>query len=162
MAFDLDPETGMADAAEAALLLKERLEDHGMESFVKTSGGRGLHVIVPLRRGPRQEQVRAYAQTIAVELARQAPGLVTVETRKARRKAPVYLDVMRNARGQTLVPPFAVRWRPHAPVSMPLAWNEVTARLDPLAFTIRTAERRLARRLPWADFFRKRQTLPRN
>ena len=162
MAFDLDPSTGMRDAVPAALLLKERLEDHGLESFVKTSGGRGLHVLVPLRRGVPQDRVREYASEIARELAGRRPDLVTVEGRKARRKAPVYLDVLRNARAQTIVPPYSVRWRPHAPVSMPLAWPEVTPRLDPASFTIKTAERRIATRAPWSDFFRKRQTLPRH
>jgi bifunctional non-homologous end joining protein LigD len=160
MAFDIDPARGMADAVQVALLLRERLEDHGVEAFVKTSGGRGLHVLVPLRRGATQELVRRYAQGIARELAEANPKLITVESRKARRRAPVYLDVMRNARAQTIVPPYSVRWRPHAPLSMPLEWKELTARLNPLAFTVRSAERRLAGHAPWDDFFRKRQTLP--
>ncbi len=97
---------------------------------------------------------------IARELAAKHPKLVTVEARKARRRAPVYLDVMRNAPGQTIVPPFSVRWQPHAPVSMPLSWDEVSPRLNPKLFNIRTAERRIASRSPWARFFGKRQTLP--
>lgn len=161
LAFDLDPEDGFGSAATAALLLREKLEDHGLESYVKTSGGRGLHVFVPLRRGAVQDQVRAYAAAIAAEMAREHPALVTVEARKARRRAPVYLDVMRNAAGQTVVPPFSVRWRPRAPVSMPLDWHEVSPRLDPNVFTIRTAERRMSAKAPWSSFFGRRQTLPR-
>jgi len=161
LAFDLDPSDGFASAARAALLLRERLEDHGLESFAKTSGGRGLHVLVPLRRSATQEQVRAYAMAIARELAAENPKLVTIEARKARRRAPVYLDVMRNAPGQTIVPPFSVRWRPHAPVSMPLGWDEVSPRLNPQLFTMRSAERRIAHRSPWSRFFGCRQTLPR-
>jgi bifunctional non-homologous end joining protein LigD len=161
LAFDLDPSDGFDGAARAALLLRSRLEDHGLESYVKTSGGRGLHVFVPLRRGAEQDHVRAYAVAIARELAEANPRLVTVESRKAKRRAPVYLDVMRNASGQTIVPPFSVRWRPKAPVSMPLEWNEVSPRLDPAVFTIRTAERRMAAKAPWSSFFGHRQTLPR-
>ena len=161
LAFDLDPSDGFDAAARAALLLRSRLEDHGLESYVKTSGGRGLHVLVPLRRGAEQEHVRAYALAIARELAEANPRLVTVEPRKAKRRAPVYLDVMRNASGQTIVPPFSVRWRPKAPVSMPLEWDEVSPRLDPAVFTIRTAERRMAAKAPWSSFFGHRQTLPR-
>lgn len=161
LAFDLDPADGFPSAARAALLLRDRLEDHGLESFVKTSGGRGLHVFVPLRRGATQDQVRAYAAAIAGEMAAGHPALVTVESRKARRRAPVYLDVMRNAAGQTVVPPFSVRWRPRAPVSMPLDWDEVSPRLDPAVFTIRTAERRMGAKAPWSSFFGRRQTLPR-
>jgi bifunctional non-homologous end joining protein LigD len=161
LAFDLDPSDGFDAAARAALLLRSRLEDHGLESYVKTSGGRGLHVLVPLRRGAEQEHVRAYAVAIARELAEANPRLVTVESRKAKRRAPVYLDVMRNASAQTIVPPFSVRWRPKAPVSMPLEWDEVSPRLDPAVFTIRTAERRMAAKAPWSSFFGHRQTLPR-
>jgi bifunctional non-homologous end joining protein LigD len=161
LAFDLDPADSFASAARAALLLRARLEDHGLEAFPKTSGGRGLHVFVPLRRGAPQDQVRAYAAAIARELAAEQPKLVTVEARKARRKAPVYLDIMRNSGGQTIVPPFSVRWQPHAPVSMPLCWDEVSPRLSPAVFNIRTAERRMARKSPWERFFGHRQTLPR-
>jgi bifunctional non-homologous end joining protein LigD len=161
LAFDLDPSDGFESAAKAALLLRPRLEDHGLESFVKTSGGRGLHVFVPLRRGASEDQVRAYGAAIAQELAQEHPRLVTVEARKAKRSAPVYLDVMRNATGQTIVPPFSVRWRPRAPVSMPLDWDEVSPRLDPAVFNIKTAERRIEAKEPWSSFFGHRQTLPR-
>lgn len=161
LAFDLDPEDGFASAARVALLLRDKLEDHGLEPYVKTSGGRGLHVFVPLRRGAVRDRVRAYASAIAAEMAREHPALVTVELRKARRRAPVYLDVMRNAAGQTIVPPFSVRWRPRAPVSMPLDWDEVSPRLDPNVFTIKTAERRMGAKAPWSSFFSHRQTLPR-
>jgi bifunctional non-homologous end joining protein LigD len=162
LAFDLDPADGFASAARVAQLLRGRLVDHGLEPYVKTSGGLGLHVFVPLRRGPSQDAVRAYATAIAAEMAAAHPQLVTVDSRKARRRAPVYLDVMRNATGQTIVPPFCVRWRPRAPVSMPLDWDEVSPRLDPAIFNIRTAERRMAARTPWSSFFGHRQTLPRD
>jgi bifunctional non-homologous end joining protein LigD len=162
LAFDLDPADGFPSAAKAALLLRTKLIDHGLEPYVKTSGGRGLHVLVPLRRGPDQDAVRAYATAIAAEMAAEHPQLVTVDARKAKRKAPVYLDVLRNATGQTLVPPFSVRWRPRAPVSMPLDWDEVSPRLDPTVFTLRTAERRMAAKAPWSSFFGHRQTLPRD
>ena len=161
IAFDLDPSDAFSSAARAALLLRAKLEDHGLEAFVKTSGGRGLHVFVPLRRGAAQELVRAYATAIASEMAAEHPRLVTTEGRKARRRAPVYLDVMRNAPGQTIVPPFSVRWRPRAPVSMPLEWDEVSPRLDPVVFNIKTAERRMRAKSPWSSFFGHRQTLPR-
>jgi bifunctional non-homologous end joining protein LigD len=161
LAFDLDPSDGFASAARAALFLRRRLEDHGLEAFAKSSGGRGLHVFVPLRRGATQDEVRAYAAAIAGELAVEHPRLVTVEARKAKRRAPVYVDVMRNAPAQTIVPPFSVRWRPRAPVSMPLDWNEVNPRLDPTIFNLKTAERRIATKSPWSRFFGHRQTLPR-
>lgn len=161
MAFDLDPCDAFASAARAALLLRAKLEDHGLEGFVKTSGGRGLHVLVPLRRGAGQDRVRAYAAAIAAEMAVENPKLVTVDARKARRRAPVYLDVRRNAPGETIVLPFSVRCKPRAPVSMPLTWDEVSPRLDPMIFNIKTAERRMRAKSPWGSFFGHRQTLPR-
>lgn len=161
LAFDLDPSDGFPSAARVALLLRAKLEDHGLEPYVKTSGGRGLHVLVPLRRGTAQDTVRAYASAIATEMAAENPRLVTIESRKAKRRAPVYLDVMRNAWGQTIVPPFSVRWRPRATVSMPLDWSEVSPRLDPAVFNIKTAERRMRAKAPWSSFFSHRQTLPR-
>jgi bifunctional non-homologous end joining protein LigD len=159
--FDLDPSDAFASAARAALLLRAKLEDHGLEPFVKTSGGRGLHVFVPLRRGAGQDRVRAYAAAIAAEMAAEHPKLVTVEPRRATRRAPVYLDVKRNAPDVTIVPPFSVRWLPRGPVSMPLAWDEVSPRLDPMIFNIKTAERRMRVKSPWSSFFGRRQTLPR-
>lgn len=162
LAFDLDPADGFSSVARVALLLGEKLKDHGLEGYVKTSGGRGLHVFVPLRRGATQDRVRKYAAAIAGEMAAEHPKLVTVELRKAKRRAPVYLDVMRNASGQTIVPPFSVRWRPRAPVSMPLDWDEVSPRLDPAIFTMKTAERRMGAKAPWSSFFGHRQTLPRD
>jgi bifunctional non-homologous end joining protein LigD len=159
--FDLDPCDAFASAACAALLLRAKLEDHGLEAFVKTSGGRGLHVFVPLRRGAGQDRVRAYATAIAAEMALEHPKLITVESRRPKGRAPVYLDVERNAPGATIVPPFSVRWRPRAPVSMPLSWDEVSPRLDPMIFNIKTAERRMGVKSPWSSFFGRRQTLPR-
>jgi bifunctional non-homologous end joining protein LigD len=161
LAFDLDPADGFESAARAGLLLRDLLADHGLESFPKTSGGRGLHVFVPLRRGAAQDQVQAYAAAIARELATAYPTLISVEPKKARRRAPVYVGIMRNASGQTIAPPFAVRWQSLAPVSMPLSWDEVSPRLSPGIFNIRTAERRMARKSPWSRFFGHRQTLPR-
>lgn len=162
LAFDLDPADAFASAARVALLLRVKLIDHGLEPYVKTSGGSGLHVLVPLRRGPTQDMVRHYAAAIAREMQAEHPGLVTVESRKAKRRAPVYVDVMRNATAQTIVPPFSVRWRPHAPVSMPLEWDEVSPRLDPAVFNVRSAERRMRAKMPWSSFFGHRQTLPRD
>lgn len=160
LAFDLDPSDAFASAARAAVLLRRRLEDRGLESFVKTSGGRGLHVFVPLRRGAGQERVRAYAADVAQNLAVEHPKLITVEPRSSARRAPVYLDVTPNALDRTIVPPFSVRWRPRAPVSMPLDWDEVSPQLDPTMFNVRTAERRIAARAPWSSFFGHRQSLP--
>ena len=161
LTFDLDPTSGeFSDAIRAGLALRTILDQHGLVSFPKTSGSRGLHVFVPLRAGHSQEDVTAFAVRIGEELAEREPELVTMAHRKSARGARVYADPFRNAYLQTIVAPYSVRRRPGATVSVPLAWDEVTARLDPRLFTVRTLETRVARADPWADFKRRAQKLP--
>jgi bifunctional non-homologous end joining protein LigD len=161
LAFDLDPGSGrFADAARAGLLLREVLDELGLRSFPKTSGARGLHVLIPLRRGATQETVRAFAMDVGHTLAERAPALVTAEMSKRKRRGRVFADAMRNAFGQTIVAPYCVRRRPKAPVSTPLDWDEVDPRLDPARYNIRTIERRLDGPDPWVDFWQQRQRLP--
>jgi len=161
VAFDLDPGSGkFADAAKAGKILLEVLEALGVRSYPKTSGSRGLHVFVPLRRGPTQDEVRAFAASVGKILAKKAPQLVTVEMSKAKRRGRVFADALRNAFGQTIVSPYSVRRRPLAPISTPLDWSEVDPKLEPSVFNIRTFEQRLSGPNPWADFWKRRQRLP--
>jgi bifunctional non-homologous end joining protein LigD len=161
LAFDLDPGSGeFSDAAKAGKVLSGILDGLGLRSFPKTSGSRGLHVFVPLRRGPTQEDVRAFAAAVGRLMAQKAPDLVTVEMSKVKRRGRVFADALRNAFGQTIVSPYSVRRRPLAPVSTPLDWSEVRPKLDPSVFNVRTFERRLAEADPWADFWKRRQSLP--
>lgn len=161
LAFDLDPGSGrFAEAAEAGRLLRGLLDDLGLRSYPKTSGGRGLHVLVPVRPGPSQDAVRAFARKVGRLMAERAPRLVTVEMAKQKRGGRVFADVLRNAFGQTVVAPYAIRRRPRAPISTPLDWEEVDPRLDPMDYNIRTLERRLQTSDPWADFWTRPQRLP--
>lgn len=161
LAFDLDPSTGdFADAVRAGRALRKVLDGHGLVSFPKTSGSRGLHVFVPLRKGHAQDEVTAFAVRVGDELARGEPELVTMEHRKSARGTRVYADPFRNSYLQTIVTPYSVRRRPGATISTPLAWDEVTPRLDPAKFRLRTFEKRLAADDPWGDFRRHRQRLP--
>lgn len=161
VAFDLDPGSGrFADAARAGLQLREILDDLGLRSYPKTSGGRGLHILVPLRPGPDQDEVRAFAMHVGRLMAARAPSLVTVEMSKRARRGRVFADALRNAFGQTIVAPYSIRPRPRAPISTPLAWDEVDSELDPTRYNVRSIERRLAAEDPWADFWTRRQHLP--
>ena len=163
LAFDLDPSSGQfCDAAKAAALLRKLLDEQKIRSFPKTTGGRDLHVLVPLRKGLSQEQVRLAARSVSLELAGQSPTIITVAMRKAQRQNLVFSDWLRNAFGQTIVAPYSVRCHPGAPVSTPLHWDEVSPRLDPSQFNIRTIPRRLEAIDPWADFWQHRQALPEN
>lgn len=160
LAFDLDPSSGeFADAARAGLLLRAALEELHLVSYPKTSGSRGLHVFVPVR-GTSQPQVRAFATAIGRQMAEHEPELVTLEHSKSARGKRVFADAGRNALTQTIAAPYSVRRRPRAPVSTPLDWDEVSPRLDPARFNVRTFAKLRGSRDPWRDFWRRRQSLP--
>lgn len=161
MVFDLDPTSGkFADAAEAGLAVKDRLDSLGLTSFPKTSGSRGLHVFVPLCLGPAYDEVLPFAEEICERLAAENPHDFTVEARIEARGGRVYLDAFRNSFGATVVAPYAVRRRDKASFSMPLDWSEVTAKLDPSDFNLGNYQEVLAGPDPWKDFFKSRQSLP--
>ncbi len=146
---DLDPpDSGGFDAARrCALRLRTLLEDElGLTCYVKTTGGHGLHVHVPLNRREDFTGVRAFARDAAGLLAGQHREDLTLEQRKDKRGGRVYADIMRNAYAQTVVAPYAVRARPGAQVATPLHWGEVAdGKLSPGSFTVRTIGRRLDR-----------------
>ncbi|MFM8411775.1 MAG: non-homologous end-joining DNA ligase [Alphaproteobacteria bacterium] len=158
--FDLDPaKGGFAQAARGALRVKDALDALDLRSFAKTSGGRGLHVFVPIEVGPDADQVKDFALGLSRHLARAFRDELTVEARIAPRGERLYLDCMRNGFAQTVVPPWSVRARAKAPVSTPLDWSEVSPDLDPTSFNLGTIEERLAAPDPWAGFFEARQPL---
>ncbi len=128
--FDLDPGPGAAFAqvSECALIVRDALEALGMKPLVKTSGSKGMHVYVPIVRGPVQKSVWTFAKALAVELASRHPALMTSEYRVAKRpKGRVLVDYNQNAWGRTLASIFSVRPTPVAGVSTPLTWDEVAA-----------------------------------
>lgn len=162
--FDLDPpDTGaFPGACRNAVRLRELLEDElGLAAYVKTTGGKGLHVHVPLRAEEEFDAVRDFARGAAEVLARRYPRELTTEQRKDQRGGRLYLDVMRNAYAQTVTVPLGVRARPGAPVATPLDWAEVDERtLSPRQFTLRTVPGRLEEAGdPWAGLNRHRRTL---
>jgi bifunctional non-homologous end joining protein LigD len=160
LCFDIDPTSGeFSDAARAARLVKERLDALGLTSFPKTSGSRGMHVLVPIRPGPDNAGVLAFAEAFARILADAHPKELTVAARVRARRGRVYLDPFRNGFAQTVIAPFSVRRRPKAPISTPLDWSEVTPRLDPARFNLGNYARRLDEPDPWKDIFRQRQSL---
>jgi bifunctional non-homologous end joining protein LigD len=160
--FDLDPDRGgFEDARLAALGLRELLDELDLPGFVKTTGGKGIHVTVPLDRRMAFDDVRAFARDVADVLAARDPKRLTTEARKNKRRGRLYLDVMRNAYAQTAVPPYAVRARPGAPVATPLDWSEVEDRtLAPSRFTNVTILKRLERDGdPWEGLRRRGRSL---
>jgi bifunctional non-homologous end joining protein LigD len=166
--FDLDPadEHQFGQVRDVALRLRDLLFDlPGLTSFVKTTGGRGLHVHVPINAKEDFDQVRGFARGVAEMLVARSPGQLTLEARKQDRDGRIYVDIMRNAYGQTAVAPYSVRGRPGAPVATPVSWEEVRdANLRPDQFTIATVPEvvaRSGRADPWAGMARRRQGLAR-
>lgn len=158
--FDLDPDSGkLSDAVSAALRVKAALDALGLTSFVKTSGGKGLHIFVPLRTGPDCDEVLEFAERLGAHLSAAYPKELTMESRIANRKGRVYLDPFRNGFAQTVVSPYSVRRRPRAPFSTPLDWSEVVRNLNANAFNLGNSTRRLREPDPWKEFFAKRQSL---
>lgn len=159
--FDLDPnEIAFREVRNAALLVRDLLAIFKIRAWVKTSGGRGLHVMVPLAPIHSFEQVRTAADTI-VRLARaREPRLFTLDMRRARRRGKILIDVHRNHRGATLVSPYGVREYGGATVSTPLEWPELERALYPEEFHLRNVAERLRRAAdPLGAFFRHPQSL---
>lgn len=156
MVLDLDPGPGVpwAGIVGAALSFRDRLEELGLRSFVKTTGGKGVHIVVPLARRHTWDQVHAFSHALAEEATRRAPGHYVEHASKEDRKGRIYVDYLRNAWGASIVTPFSTRSRPGAPVSTPLTWDELRSGAEPMDFTVRTVPARLAalREDPWAGY----------
>jgi bifunctional non-homologous end joining protein LigD len=164
MVFDFDPpdDRRFADVRRTALWARDLLgDDLGLPSFVRTSGGRGLHVHVPLIRRADFDAVREFARRAADVLARRHPDVITTEQRKGKREMRIYADVMRNAYAQTVAANYGVRARAGAPVATPLSWAEVEDdTLVPSRFTVASVRARLdGSGAPWADFDGSRRGL---
>jgi len=158
--IDIDPGSGeFADAARAGQHVRAAFDFIGLRSFAKTSGSRGMHVLVPIRTGPDADEVLAFAESFVARVAAAHPKELTVEHAVAARRRRVYLDPFRNAFGQTVAAPYSVRRREHAPVSTPLDWSEVKPTLNPSDFNLGNFRSRLERSDPWEGFFKSRQSL---
>src|SRR6266850_1381929 len=145
MIFDLDPSDGDFRATcDTAKRLREQLMKRGLTSFVKTTGSRGLHVLVPLNRRAEFAEVRAFARRVAADLSQSDPERLTTEVRRSKRQGRIFVDTARNAYAQTAAPAYAVRPRDGAPVAAPLHWNELDSRgLEPDLYNIRNIFDRL-------------------
>ncbi len=147
--IDIDPSTnGFKDVVQVAKTARKVLDEACVESYCKTSGKRGLHVLVPMPMGAAYtyEQTRVFAELLANVIHAELPGLTSVERSPAKRKGKIYLDFLQNRKAQTLASPYCARPWPGATVSAPLEWKEVNSRLNPAKFTIKTMPDRLKRR----------------
>jgi bifunctional non-homologous end joining protein LigD len=162
--MDLDPgeDVPWPRLAATAREVRERLSGLGLESFLKTTGGKGLHVTIPIDRRHDWDTVKGFAKGLADAMAADSPDAYVAVMSKARRRGRIFVDYLRNGRGATAIAPYSTRARPGATVATPLAWEELTDTLDPAAFTVATVPERLSARGfrdPWAEIGRVRQSL---
>jgi bifunctional non-homologous end joining protein LigD len=157
--FDVDPEppANLSDAAEVTLQLKDMLIRMGLKPFIKTSGKKGLHVIVPIVEGYTFEQTRGFVHKIGRALANENP-LVVSEFKDTKKPGKVFIDYLQNSQGRTMVIPYSLRPTSQATVSTPLEWKDVKRGLVPESFTIKTVPKRGSD--PWRDMFTKKSKLP--
>jgi bifunctional non-homologous end joining protein LigD len=158
--IDLDPgpEVALREVIAGARLLRDLLRVVGLRSFVKTTGGRGLHVVAPIARERDWSDCLAFSRGLALALERHHPKGFTTRYPKAGRERKILVDYLRNNRTNTSIAAFSPRARAGAPVSLPVAWVELDARLDPAGLTIATVPRRL-RGDPWKEYWKTRQKL---
>jgi bifunctional non-homologous end joining protein LigD len=159
--FDLDPDEGLAwsRVVEGARLMRDLLAELGLRSFLKTTGGKGLHVVLPLARRHGWDEVKSFTKAVAEMVAAADPARYTSHMPKAQRKGRIYIDYLRNQRGATSIAAYSTRSRPGAPVSAPLAWDELDSEAGANTFTVENLPQRLDRLAadPWAGFAAVRQ-----
>lgn len=160
MIFDLDPSPGVPwrDVLTVSRELRERLAALGFNAFARTTGGKGLHVVVPLLPTTDWEGVKAFAKAISERHAADAPSRLTTKLLKAQRHGKIFIDYLRNGRGATAVACYSTRARAGAPVAVPVRWDELKSSLHPDHYTVGNLRRRLStlKEDPWADFYEAR------
>jgi bifunctional non-homologous end joining protein LigD len=154
MIFDLDPGAGIdwKEMVAAAREVRARLEAAGLKAFVKTSGGKGLHVVAPLAPKAGWDQVKDFAHALAEAMAQDAPDHIVAQAAKAKRDDRIFVDYLRNARGATAVAPYSTRARPGAGVATPVTWDELDGLGRANVFTVENIAKRLKAADPWAEF----------
>jgi bifunctional non-homologous end joining protein LigD len=158
LVFDLDPlpPANMDDVVDATLMLKDKLEDLSLNSYVKTSGKKGLHILVPIEPEHTFAQTREYVHQIGRWLASESP-IVAAEFSKTKKPGTVYVDYRQNSHGRTMVSPYSLRATPQATVSMPLSWGSVKKGLRPEEFNLFTVAK--SDNNPWKGMLENKQRL---
>lgn len=163
MIFDIDPAEGLGweRVVEAALLIRSLLVEIGLKTFLKTTGGKGLHVVVPLKPEHGWDEVKAFSKSVAEHLSDTLPDRFTANMSKSKRTNRIFIDYLRNGLGATAVAAYSTRAKPNAPVSVPIAWEELNAEVRSNTFNVRNIFERLEslKQDPWKDYFKLQQRL---
>jgi bifunctional non-homologous end joining protein LigD len=159
--LDPDPAVDWRQMIDAAGEVRHRLEALGLRSFLKTTGGKGLHVVAPLSPPVEWRVAKAFAKMLADRMVLDNPERYIATASKAARKGKIFVDYLRNQRGATAVAPYSTRARPGATVSMPIEWTDLAPRLRSDRFDLRNVEEHIKRRKrdPWREFAKLRQTI---
>lgn len=159
--IDPDPSVPWSRVVKSAHAIRELLSELELTSFAKTTGGKGLHVVVPIQRRRSWEDVKAFSEAIASLLVQAAPREYTISLSKSKRGGKILIDYLRNARGATAIEAYSTRARAGATVATPLHWDEVVTALEPEKLTVRTVPKRLASlgADPWAGYSEVRQSI---
>ncbi|WP_206538905.1 DNA ligase D [Legionella norrlandica] len=156
--FDIDPasEVPWKEVMKAALEMKKYLEELNLQSFVKTTGGKGLHVVVPISPHYEWEIIKQFTHLFVQFIQQQRPDNYVTNMSKAERKGKLFLDYLRNQRNATAIAPYSIRAKLHAPVATPIAWEELTDNIQDTFYTIKTLPKRLKelKEDVWADFWK--------
>ncbi|NUP11501.1 MAG: ATP-dependent DNA ligase [Polyangiaceae bacterium] len=161
MDLDPDPDLPWKAVAEAAFEMRALLEELGLDSWVKTTGGKGLHVCFPVTRRLDWEAFKGFTKAVATTLEGARPNRYTTNPIKARRKGKVFIDYLRNGRGATAIAPYSTRARPNATIATPIGWDELKDGIRPEELTLRSMPARLdaLKKDPWARFLETKQSI---
>lgn len=161
LVFDLDPDLSVSfdTVKQAAARVRDVLDALGLRSFPLLTGGKGIHVVAPIKRRYEWPVIKEFTKSLALRLSEDEPGKYLATMSKARRKGRIFIDYLRNERGSTAISPYSPRARKGAPVAWPVTWEQMDTATSAALVHIDDAERRLAKPDPWADYFDVRQSL---
>jgi bifunctional non-homologous end joining protein LigD len=164
LTFDLDPgaELPWERVRDAAFAIRKLMQDLGLDSWVKTTGGKGVHVVVPLAgKRPEWDVAKQFSRDVSLFMERIAPTMFTSRTGEKNRRRKIFVDYLRNGFGATAVAAFSPRWRPRVPVSVPVDWDELDQEIRGSHFNLGNVPQRLARQRkdPWKGYWASKQTL---
>ena len=163
--FDLDPapDVEWKEVVKAAYFIREQLENIHLKSFVKTTGGKGLHIVIPIKPHYGWKEIKTFTQEFVNYLVLLKPKKYVGSSSKSKRAGKIFIDYLRNQRGATAIAPYSPRAKANAPVATPLGWEELSSRVRSDTYTINNLPKRLVHlsRDPWEDFFKNPQSMSR-